>query len=1009
MKKKINLLFVFFVITLTSFAQGLTITGKVIEESTQEPMIGVTVKVEGKTTATSTDLDGNYSISAAIGDVLSFNFLGMQTVAAKVTSNAPINISMQDDDVALDQVVVIGYGTVKRSELSGAVATISSKDLQTNVASSVAGALQGKVAGVTVTGSGGGPGSGMNINIRGINSINNVSTPLYVIDGVYGDINTIDPSDIVSMEILKDGASAAIYGSRAANGVVIISTKGGRKDSPLKVNVSAYAGVQKITKTLDVMNGDQWVDFVTTQGPFTPQGSMVNWKGKGTDWQDEGYSSAAIYKTNLNLSGGTKTATYNVSAGYINQDGVMINSGFDAFNIRIKNMFYMFNDHVRLGTTVYSRSSKKRDNWSVVTDYLTANPLTPVYDDANLGGFGKRESWMRNAKNPVGESKLNTVRNKTTDLNINAFLDIDLFLEGLTYKFNVGYTKNDTEGYTRSPRYDIGEGVKDSGIQESSIFNKQWLLENTINYNRTFAEKHTVSGLVGFSAQKNQYRTYYLKRVGVQDGVSSVGGAPATGQTGGGYLNQSTIESFFGRAMYSYDSRYMISASIRRDGSSKFADGHRYGNFPGVSVGWNIANESFFSSLRGTFDELKLRASYGELGYQEIADYTTQNIVTKYYNYVNADGTLWEGSTTGANWVSPKNLTWEKTKTYDVGLDATLWNGKLNVSTDFYIKRSENILLSVNMPESAGLTGSPIMNAGTIENKGFEFAVNYRNKINDFNYDVGFNFSTVKNKVKKITVGSVQEIGGWTGHKESYINGARVGDPIGQFYLVRTDGLFQSQAEIDAYVDKNGNKIQPLAQPGDIKFLKNPNNNVGEISFEDRQKVGNPFPDFTYGFRLAGSYKMFDLSLFFEGSKGNDIYNYTRAQSETTTELWNYSTRLLKSWTPSNTNTNVPRYALDDKNNNNRRVSDRWLEGGSYLRLKTLEVGYNLPKALLSKIELESLRVYFASENLFTITGYKGYTPDLGQNTGGSIFYRGVDYGRYPDVRTFSVGLQMNF
>ena len=1014
MKKKINLLLIFFVIAMVTFAQGLTITGKVTEQLTNDPLTGVTVKVEGKNVGTVTDLDGNYSIAASIGDVLSFSFVGMHNATIKVASSDPINVAMQNDDVLLDQVVVIGYGSIKRSELSGAVATISSKDLQTNVASSVSSALQGKVAGVTVTSTGGGPGSGMNINIRGVGSINNTIKPLYVIDGVYGDINTIDPSDITSMEILKDGAAAAIYGSRAANGVVIISTKGGRKNMPLKVDVSMYGGFQNITKKLDVMDGNQWKSFITTHHDVykvTPQQDMIDWSGKGTNWQDEGYSTAAIYKTNINLSGGAENSTYNVSAGYLNQEGVMINSGFDAVNMRAKNMFYMFNDHVRLGSTLYVRSWKQKKNWSVVTDYLTTNPMTPLYDESNeLGGYGKNKTWMRNGKNPVGEANLNALRNKGTDININGFLDVDLYLEGLTYKLNVGYTKNDSNGYQANPKYDIGEGEVNSKIKEDSYFGSQWLVENTLNYSKTFNEKHSVSALAGYSAQKNKNRTLMVERHGVPGGVSSIGGAPSVGQSAGGYANESSMTSVFGRVMYSYDSRYMLSTSIRRDGSSKFSDGHRYGNYPGVSVGWNIMNEDFFSPLKGTVSELKLRGSYGELGNQEISNYATQNIVSNNLHYVLQGGGMWEGNITGANWVSPRDLSWEKTKTYDVGIDATLWNGKLNVTTDFYIKRSENILLNVDMPVSGGLTGSPVMNAGTIENKGFEFAANYRNNINDFNYNIGFNISTVKNKVKEVTVGNFTEIFGWKGHADSEINAARVGDPIGQFYLVKTDGIFQSKEEVLAHVDKNGKPIQPNAQPGDIRYLKNPNNDAEGISYADRQKVGNPFPDFTYGIRLSGSYKMFDLSLFFEGSQGNDIYNYTRAQMETTTNLWNYSTRLSNSWTESNTRTSIPRYvATDDLNKNNYRVSDRWLESGSYFRLKTLELGYTLPKALLQKIQIENLRVYFATENLFTITGYKGYTPDLGQNEGENIFTNGVDYGRYPDVRTFTLGFQLNF
>lgn len=716
--RKIVLLMLFILLAEAGRAQQATEIRGTVRNEEGSPVIGASVSQPGSGTGTLTDTDGNFAIRAAQGSTLRVSYVGMKTLEVTVTGSV-LNLVMESDN-QLDEVVVIGYGTVKRKDLTGAVASINGKGLQATVARNTSAALQGRIAGVTVTNSSGQPGAGMNINIRGLSSLGS-NTPLYVIDGVYGDINMVDPADIESMEVLKDASAAAIYGSRAANGVVLITTRGGGKDRPASVAINVYTGVQSITKRLDVLDAQQ-------------------------------------------------------------------------------------------------------------------------------------------------------------------------------------------------------------------------------------------------------------------------------------------------RITYSYDSRYLITASVRNDGSSRFADGYRYGTFPSVAVGWNVMNEHFFNKA-SRINDLKLRASYGVLGNQEIGDYSTQSTSTTGRNYIQG-GNYWIGTSTGINWVSPKNLTWEETKTSNVGLDMSVLNGKFSLTADYFIQNTNGVLLSIGMPQSAGLGGSPTMNAGVVQNKGIELLLNHNNTVGQVTYNVGINASTVRNRIKDITVGTTQEFAGMNPHGEGTVTWARLGDPIGSFYLIKTDGLFQSDAEVQAHKTADGKLIQPNAKPGDIRFIDF--NGDGQISDNDRQYAGSPFPKLSYGIRGNVAYRGLDLGIFFDGVYGNKIYNYTRARMEAMNEINNFGIAALDAWTPQNTGTDVPRFTMEDQNQNRRRVSDRWLEDGSFFRLKTLEMGYTLNNSVLQKIQLKNTRIFAAFENLFVATKYKGYTPDLGQSDGlngqgSGTFSRGVDTGRFPMARTMMIGLQANY
>ncbi|AHF16217.1 SusC/RagA family TonB-linked outer membrane protein [Niabella soli] len=1006
--KKLILILLLGTVCHFGWAQELQIKGTVRDKD-NNPLSGATVTVKGTNTATVTDQNGNFSVGATKGQTLEFSYSGMETTDVAIKNNEAITVLLQGSSKnQMEEVVVIGYGTIKKKDLTGAVAAVTGKDLQANLAKSVTGALQGRIAGVTISNGGGQPGAGMSINIRGLSSLGS-NTPLYVIDGVFGDINLVDPNDIASIDVLKDASAAAIYGSRAASGVVIITTKGGRRNSPTVISLNAFTGVQSLPKRMDLMNGPQWKAFIKQQGTLPPQAEAMN---NNTDWQGESFHSAPINKINLDISGGGEHSTYNVSAGYQDQQGILKTTGYKAFNVRAKNTFDFFNNHLRLGNTFIIKSGDRQYSDLTITDILRQNPLMAIYDSAKPSGYATYAPWMKNLANPVGWLNTRNQHQYQTDIMLNGYGEVDLFVKGLKYRLNVGISRGFGRGYQRMLPLADGTAVNPSYLGESAGFGNQWLVENTLHFDRVFG-KHSFNVLAGYSAQENKDRAFNVSRDNLPAGTDAINAGALDNQKTGGSLQVASLESQFGRLVYSYDSRYLVTASLRRDGSSKFAEGHRYGVFPSFALGWNLSNERFFESLKSSINEFKIRASYGRLGNQDIANYSTQSSVTNGINYIQGNA-LWKGAINNVMWVSPVDLSWESTTTQNIGLDLAFLKNKLTVTADYYLRQTSGVLLYIQQAPSSGLKGQPYMNAGDIDNKGFEFLANYSDAVGQLHYNIGINASTVKNNVKAITVGGNKEFSGANPRGEGIINWARIGYPIGGFWLVKTDGLFQSDAEAQAYKDANGNVIQPKAKAGDIKYIDF--NGDGKITDgDDAQYAGSPFPKLAYGIRGGLDYKGVDLAFFFDGMYGNKIYNYTRARMEQTNEFRNYSTALLNSWTTSNTNTTIPRYSLADDNENRKRTSDRWLENGSFFRLKTLEVGYTLPKLWLSKASLKKARVFVAADNLFTITKYTGYTPDLGRSNGdngddiGGVFGNGVDYGRAPLARSIVLGIQASF
>lgn len=1020
MRRKIHfLLFLFLCMaSIPLAAQDIEVKGVVTEATTNEPLPGVTVRVKGKDIGTVTDTDGRYSVKADKGSTLIFSTIGMKQIERAVTSGAPINVAMEEDNIALDQVVVIGYGTVKKSHLSGAVSSVSAKELNGQVASNAATALQGKIPGVSVASSSGDPNGTMTVNVRGISSLSN-NNPLYVIDGSFGDIGMVDPNDISSIEVLKDAAAAAIYGSRAAGGVVLITTKSGRKDMPTKLDVNFFTGFSQAPKTLKVFNGEEYSRFARyyrlAGDGYGSENGATPFIGEGTDWQDVMLRTAMTYKANATISGGSKNGSYSSSVSYLNKEGILRNTDHESYNIRLKSDYSFLNNRLTIGESMIVNLTKGSGyiHQDTMFDIFQFPSVVPVYDSTNSGGWGTSNDI--NLPNPLAEMTVNDERTETTRIFLNAYLQAEI-IKGLKYKLNVGIRKEHTKYRKYTDAYDLGTFGKNDkpDLEEKSSTWESWVLENTLNYDRTF-NKHNLSLLAGYSAQKDKSHSLYGKNSDMPQFIETMpGNVDPSNLKASSSLNELALVSLFGRVMYSYDDRYLFSASIRRDGSSRFKKGHQYGAFPSASIGWNINREKFFKPLENVFDQLKLRFSYGKLGNQEMTSYyPTQSVVSDGMNYV-SNNSPWFGSMPYVQAISPANLTWENTETYNIGLDVSLLNGQLTFTADAYIKNTNDVLLPIPSTASTGISGNSIQNAGQVRNKGFEFAVNYRGSIKEkFTYYIGANIAADKNEVTKITLGGQNlMISGYSAHGAGGrgINMFAEGHAMSYFNLIETDGLFRSAEEIANYKNKDGELIQPGAQVGDVRYKDW--NGDGKINTDDQHDVGSPFPDFTFGIRLGGEWNNFDFNLFFDGMVGNKIYNYPRYRLESGNFNGNMSTVLANSWRPDNQNTDIPRFSKTDGADNKWAYSDRWLEDGSYMRLKTLDIGYTLPKNLTKKVKLENVRIYTSMENLFTLTKYSGYTPDLGESSVAGVSYnvfsRGIDQGRYPLPRTISFGIQVN-
>ncbi|SDP82440.1 TonB-linked outer membrane protein, SusC/RagA family [Mucilaginibacter sp. OK268] len=995
--------------------QAVKITGTVTDEKGL-PLPGVSVKVKGTTSGIITDGNGKYAITVNDSKaVLEFTFLGFSKQEVSINGRTEINVKLQEAQTALNEVVVIGYGTVRRSDLTGATASVKGSDIKAQGVSDITRSLQGKMPGVTIESAGGDPGAGTRIMIRGVGTLGN-GAPLYIVDGVpTASINYLNQVDIESIDVLKDASAAAIYGSRAANGVVLVTTKAGKSGAPV-VQFTANYGKQKIAHEIDVLNAQEWatVSNAAHDNAGLPRLDIAknpDQLGAGTNWQDAIYRTAPVQQYNMLVSGGSESTKYSVSGGYNDQQGIVDVTGYKRYNLRVKTE--TTKGRLKFGETVLLSREKfitMPGGWggqggNPVGSAAKMIPVFQIYDPTAVGGFAGAYGPVVNVANPVAQLNLENINREFTNIITNAYAQVNL-LPGLNYKLNLGYTNGFTSNYDYSKRYVVGTlfSHPTNDISLSKDQNVMTLLENTLNYDKHFG-KHSIQALAGYAYQSTTDNYTAAGRTDLPDGIDQID-AGAGISTSGGNKKVNNLVSIFGRAIYSYDNRYLLTASFRHDGSSRFGSAHRYGDYPSIALGWNISNESFFGSLKNTVSTLKLRTSYGVLGNQEIDNYQYIAAVASNINYViGADQQKWFGAIQTA--LANPDIKWESTKTSNIGLDIGFLQDKLNITADYFIKKTTDLLLNVPIPGSVGSVSYPVVNAGDLRNKGIEVGVNFNDHIGKLNYGVFGTISAVKNKVIALGTGTQQIFGGQPTHHGASSTLTEAGGSIGSFYLIKDIGIFNSQAEIDSYT-KNGKPIQPNAAPGDVKFQDT--NGDGQINDNDKVNAGSPFPNFEYGFGINASMYGFDINMFFQGSQGNKIYNGLRQDLESTNLDFNYAQSMLNAWTPTN-HSNIPRAVTSDPNFNNR-TSTRFLEDGSYLRMKTLQIGYTLNSALVKKMRITSLRVYASADNLFTITNYTGFNPDLGRagTSQLNILDRGVDFGHvaYPLARTISLGIQLS-
>lgn len=986
--------------------QAKTVTGTVTDVS-GEPIIGANIRIKGTTTGTITDIDGNFSIEAEPQSVIEVSYIGYLTQETVINNQKSIRFLLKEDTKTLDEVVVIGYGVQKKADLTGSVANINTEKLNTQSNANIGQALQGKIAGVDIVSQGGAPGSGTRIMVRGIGTLNNAS-PLYIVDGMYmNSIDHINPNDIASIDVLKDASSAAIYGSRAANGVIIVTTKeGSNTERKPIIDLSVNLGISTASKFLDMLDAKGWAEVTTIarQAIGKPALDMATDLANkpDNDWQDIMFRPALMQNYNLSVKGGGKYSTYYTGLGYFNQDGIVKGTNYQRYNIQSKNDYKrgIFSAGTNLIISFsHDKPLHQELRGGMIGTILQSVPTLEKYDDTREGGYGGTYGDVVNIPHPLAiiDDNIMDRYNENVKIFANLYAQIELF-KGLKYKLNLtpDFSFERYKNYLN--KYDFGLATNSiTQLTERQRRRRNILVENLLTFDRTFGE-HKISALAGYTYQDSRFRHIQAYGEGLPQGLEEIDAA-TTNRSNEGNSWRSVLTSILGRVFYSYQNKYLFTATIRRDGSSKFGKNNRYGYFPSFSLGWNVAEEKFMENVHW-LDQLKLRGGYGVLGNQEIDNYQYSSTITTGINYPDGNGGLLQGAFP-KNFANP-DIKWEETAMTNVGIDFMAFNNRLSLTADYYVKNTKDILLTVPIPISSGGANDPIRNAGKIRNNGFEFNLGWMDQPNpDISYGINLIGSFNKNKV--IAMGSESgSIKGGSTNQNITTSETKAGYPIGGYWLISTAGYFNSQEEVDAYA-KDGKKIQPAAEPGDIKFVDA--NNDGVINDDDRVFQGSPFPDFTFALNGNMRYKNFDLSIGLQGVLGNKIYNATRQTLEDVTKGSNFLASCLDYWTPENKNASHPRLTWDDPNRNTRAESDRYLENGSYLRLRSVQLGYTFPQTWF-KGAIQHARVYINAENLFTITSYSGYSPDVNADNAN---YRGFDNFIYPTNRTFMLGLNVTF
>ena len=1007
------------------------VTGTVISGSDNEPLIGASVMVQGTKVGSVTDLDGNFTIDAKNGQTLEVSYLGFITQKVKVNGQK-LNITLQEDKQSLDEVVVVGYGVQKKKLVTGATVQLKGDDIAKLNTTNPLSAMQGQTPGVNIVSTSGQPGAAMSVTIRGLGTVGN-SQPLYLIDGVGGDITTLNPADIESIDVLKDAASAAIYGAQAANGVVLVTTKSGKEGSS-KITYDGYVGWQTLGRKFEMLNSNQYMQIMDEALLNSYNMSPIDWTSLSairdangnvynTDWIDQAVDNGALTTSHsLAFTGGSKTSTYSISGGYTGQDGLIGGSDvsyYKRYNLRVNSEHKMWNGLVTIGEHVgfVYKDSRGMGTGNIYNNNLrsafSTSPLVPVYDaDGNYYSTVDSD-WNKNDGNPYGTMMMNRYnQSKSTSVDANVYVQIEP-IKNLKFKtvFGLNYGGSNYRSFTPIYKFTPQSGNGITKVNQSNGNGTSLVWTNTLTYDFNIKEHH-ISALLGSETTKYDGESTGSYGVNLTAGfddwehayVENTEKGHADRKVSGGPYDATRGQSFFARLGWSWKDRYMVNATMRADGSSKFAKGHRWGYFPSVSAGWTLTEEDFMKSAASWLDFLKLRLSWGQVGnanincYQYLAPVTTYNTN---YNFGATGGTdAWVmGAYTER--LANEKVKWETSEQYNVGLDARFLRQRLSLTLDGYIKSTKDWLVQAPILATAG-TGGPVINGGDVKNKGIEVGLSWNDQIGkDLVYSVGANFAYNHNEVGNIPTldgiihGATNQI--YQNAEEFYR--AENGHAIGYFWGYKTAGIFQNQKEIDEWVAAGNGVLQGSSvKPGDVKYYDV--NHDGTINDADKVNLGNGMPDFTYGFSLGFDYKGLDFSVTANGSVGNDIVQSYRNVGAKTA---NYTSAILQRWTGEGTSNKYPRVT---ETNVNYQFSDLFIQDGDFLRISNITLGYDFAKLLHQKF-VSQARLYFQVQNAFTFTKYDGMDPEIGY--GVNSWASGVDLGYYPRPRTFMVGLNLKF
>ena len=1014
-----------------------TVKGSVISGSDNEPLIGASVMVQGTKTGAVTDLDGNFTIDAKNGQTLEVSYLGFVTQKIKVNGST-IKVTLQEDKHSLDEVVVVGYGVQKKKLVTGATVQLKGDDIAKLNTTNPLTAMQGQTPGVNIVSTSGQPGAAMSVTIRGLGTVGN-SQPLYLIDGVGGDITTLNPADIESIDVLKDAASAAIYGAQAANGVVLVTTKSG-KEGVSKITYDGYVGWQTLGRKFNVLNANEYMQIMD-EARLNSGMSPVDWTSLNsirdndgnvynTDWIDQAINNGALTTSHsLAFTGGGKVSTYSISGGYTGQDGLIGGSDvsyYKRYNLRANSEHKMFNGLITIGEHIgfVYKQSRGMNTGNIYNNNLrgafSASPIYPVYDaDGNYNSTVGTD-WNVNDGNPYGTMMMNRYsKSRSGTLDANVYVQIEP-IKNLKFRtvFAVNYGASDYRSYTPVYKFTPQSGNADAKVSQSHGNGLSLVWTNTLAYEFDIAKEHHITALLGSETTKYDGESTGGSNTGLISGFNDWEHAYLTNTNGttnktvnGGPYDSTRGQSFFARLGWSWKDRYMVNATMRADGSSKFAKGHRWGYFPSVSAGWTLTEEDFMKSTASWLDFLKIRLSWGQVGNANINCYQyLAPVTTSYTNYNFGTTGGQQGWVTGAytSRLANENVKWETSEQYNVGIDARFLRQRLSLTLDGYIKNTKDWLVQAPILATAG-TGGPIINGGDVKNKGIELGLSWNDQIGkDFVYSVGANFAYNHNEVGAIPTedgiihGATNQI--YQNAEEFYR--AENGHAIGYFWGYKTAGIFQNQQEINEWIAAGNGVMQSNVQPGDVKYVDI--NHDGVINADDKVDLGNGLPKYTFGFNFNLGWKGFDLSANFTGAAG---FKIAQSYRDPSSSQGNYSRRILNRWTGEGSSNEIPRVTYGDVGN--WLFSDLYLQDGNYIRLQNLTLGYDFKKLIAWK-GLSKLRLYFQAQNLFTLTKYDGMDPEIGSYNGtdgnsSDSWVSGVDMGYYPHPRTFIVGVNLAF